>query len=272
MQHFIVKLIQGFNIRTRSDICESMLGLYRLSAEVEKRKLMFVHKILQMSNASITQKLFIRKYFLYISNNDSVKLGFIPDICSLLHKYNLQYLVNNFTNNQCEIPSKYAWKCIVKKAVYSKETILWKARLSIDSDFMYFKLLQEDIKPALVYTLSKNYAYIFTANKVAKIWSRSIIIENKTCLFCAENYEDYITHIVGKCLITSDMRESFFNDICSMTNADLVNCLKQLNEKDLLKLLGSNKPPYVNETYFVSFMIRCYKFIIDCHQYFELYV
>ena len=36
LQHFIVKTIQGFPIRTRSDICESMLGLNRLSSEVEQ--------------------------------------------------------------------------------------------------------------------------------------------------------------------------------------------------------------------------------------------
>ena len=150
-QHFIVKLIQGFNVRTRSDICESMLGLYRLSAEVEKRKLMFVHKILLMSHDSITQKLFIRKYLLYIANNNNVKLGFIPDICSLLCKYNLQYLINDFVNKSCQVPSKYAWKCIVKKAIYSLETHLWKERLSLHPDFQYFRILHVNIKPALVY-------------------------------------------------------------------------------------------------------------------------
>ena len=169
----------------------------------------------------------------------------------------------------CELQSKYAWKRIVKTAVYSNETVMWKERLNTDSDFMYFRLIQEDIKPALVYTLSKDFAYIFTANKIAKIWSRSVIVENKNCSFCDSNYEDHISHIIGKCLITSDKRETFFNDICSMTNIGLVNCLKHFNEKDLLlKLLGANLPPYVNETVFVSSMIRCYKFIIDCNQYF----
>ena len=72
------------------------MGLNRLSAEVVKRKLRFVHKILQMSNESISQSLFIRKYLLYIANNNIIQLGFIPDICSLSFKYNLQYLVNRF--------------------------------------------------------------------------------------------------------------------------------------------------------------------------------
>ncbi len=44
LQHFIVKKIQGFNIRTRSDMCESMLGLYRITSEIDKRKLMLLHK------------------------------------------------------------------------------------------------------------------------------------------------------------------------------------------------------------------------------------
>ena len=92
LQHFIVQTIQSFHIRTRSDMCESMLGLNRLSSEVEKRKLMFLHKILNISTNSISQKLFIRKYVMFVSDFNSVKLGFIPDVCSLLLKYELNWV------------------------------------------------------------------------------------------------------------------------------------------------------------------------------------
>ena len=245
-----------------------MLGLYRLSAEVEKRKLMFVHKILLMSHESITQRLFIRKYLLYIADNNKVKLGFIPDICSILSKYNLQYLINDFVNKSCQVPSKYAWKCIVKRAIYSLETHLWKERLSLDSDFKFFRILHVDIKPALVYQLSKEHAYIFTADKIAKIWSRSFTLVNESCVNCGLMYENNISHTISTCLTTSCMRDTLLKDICAITNRDFISSLKLLNETDfLLKLLGANIEPYVSEDVFVSVMKRFYKFIIDCNQY-----
>ena len=175
-----------------------------------------------MSHESITQKLFIRKYLLYIADNNNVKLGFIQDICSLLYKYNLQYLINDFVNKSCQVPSKYAWKCIVKKAIYSLETQLWKERLSLDSDFKYFRILHVDIKPALVYQLSKEQAYVFMSDKIAKIWSRSFTLVNKNCEYCGAIYEDYFSHTVSMCLSTSGLRDSFFKDICTITNRDFM--------------------------------------------------
>ena len=41
----IIRNIQGFPLKTRTDICESMLGLHPLSVESVKRKLMFLHKV-----------------------------------------------------------------------------------------------------------------------------------------------------------------------------------------------------------------------------------
>ena len=249
-------------------MCESMLGLYRLSAEVEKRKLMFVHKILTMSHESITQKFFIRKYLLYISDTNDIKLGFIPDICSLLNKYNLQYLINDFVNKSCQVPSKYAWKCSVKKAIYTLETQLWRERLGLDSDFKYFRILHADIKPALVYQLSKEHSYLFMADKIAKLWSRAVNSVNENCRHCGERYEDNLSHIVSKCHITLAKRETLFNDICVLTGRDFVSSLRCLDETDfLLKLLGAKIGPYINNEVFVFVMKRFYKFIIDCNKY-----
>jgi len=85
-QHFIAKQIQGLPIRTRSDMAEPIIGLHKLSAAIEIKKLMFLHKILSLPDDTITHKLFINKFILYKSDNKLVQMGFIPDICSLLRK------------------------------------------------------------------------------------------------------------------------------------------------------------------------------------------
>ena len=44
-QHYAVKLIQNLRHSTRSDMCESLVGLRKLSTEVDKRKLLFFQKL-----------------------------------------------------------------------------------------------------------------------------------------------------------------------------------------------------------------------------------
>ena len=91
---------------------------------------------------------------------------------------------------------------------------------------------------------------------------------NKNCEYCGAIYEDHFSHTVSMCLNTSGIRDSFFKDICAITNRDFINSLKCLNESELLlKLLGANIEPYVNEEVFVSVMKRFYKFITDCNEY-----
>ena len=96
------------------------------------------------------------------------------------------------------------------------------------------------------------------------------ISEDKNCSYCGAIYQDFTSHIVATCLISSDIRETFYDDMCLITNRDLMNSIINLNEKELLlKLLGANIPPFVNETVFVSFTKRCFKYVIDCYQYYK---
>jgi len=48
LQHYIVKKIQVFIRRTRSDMCESMFGCYTRFSDVIIRKILFLHKRLSL--------------------------------------------------------------------------------------------------------------------------------------------------------------------------------------------------------------------------------
>ena len=104
LQHFITKKIQGFHVRARSDMVKSMLGLNRITALVDKRKLMFLFKILNLDNSSICKKIFLRKLFHYLYSSQKSKRGFIPDICGLLIRYNLNFLLNMYVNDKGYLP------------------------------------------------------------------------------------------------------------------------------------------------------------------------
>ena len=48
LQHFIAKNVHGFPTRTRSDICEYILGLHNISCNVDIMKLNFLHKLFSL--------------------------------------------------------------------------------------------------------------------------------------------------------------------------------------------------------------------------------
>ncbi len=146
-QHKIVKKIQGFPVRTRSDICESMLGLQRLSAEIDKRKLVFLHKIMSLQSTSVSRNIFFRKLFWFLSGSPAVSRGFIPDVCNLLCRYRLTHILQLHVN----LPSKYVWKHQVQSAVNSQESELWRQRLSTDCNFVRFRKLHTAIVPCILW-------------------------------------------------------------------------------------------------------------------------
>ena len=66
LQHYLVKRIQAFKTLTRFDMCKSMLGLQKICPGKDKRKLMFLYKILDLPSESVCQRLFSRRHFTYI--------------------------------------------------------------------------------------------------------------------------------------------------------------------------------------------------------------
>ena len=122
-QHYIAKSIQGYPKLTRSDMCESMIGLFPLCSIVEKRKLVFLHKLLTLPAAALSRQILLTRYFQYIyapSNRRKTFRGFIPDICCLLIKYKLQWIINDFVSHN-SLPSKISWKKHVNKTVESHQ-------------------------------------------------------------------------------------------------------------------------------------------------------
>ena len=115
-QHFVVKHIQGMHRRTRSDMCETMLDLFRLTVVVEERKFMFLQKLCQIEPNILSIQIFTFRLFQCLLSPDRKQLGFIPDTIGILQKYSLSsHLMNYiFTGN---FPSKFAWKNIINNTI-----------------------------------------------------------------------------------------------------------------------------------------------------------
>ncbi len=143
LQHFIVKNIQRFKTQTRSDMCESMVGLNPLICEVEKRKLYLFGKLCRMEPNIMSKQIFLVRLFSCLQNSN-LRNGFVPDVLHIIQKYKLCEFLQTYLNSG-SFPSKYQWKNIVISAINSVQYELWNDRVTSDPDFIRFKQIHSNI-------------------------------------------------------------------------------------------------------------------------------
>lgn len=88
-QHFVLKDIQGLKISTRSDMCESMLGLHPIISEIDKRKLAFFGKLCKLDINCLAKNIFLLRLCDLLQDSVKQPSGFLKDIYELLAKYSL---------------------------------------------------------------------------------------------------------------------------------------------------------------------------------------
>jgi len=233
-QHYAVKRIQGLPTSTRFDM-ESMLGLNRLPAQIESRKLMFLHKILSLASNSVTKNIFIRKLILFINNNTLVSMGFISDICNILFKYNLLSIVNNILVPDPNIPSKNEWKKTVKIAISERESHDWDQRMSLDRDFTFFRILHPCIAPWIVYQVCNRSFFWNIMCVVARLWVRPVSLDNIMCEMCGVIYQEQLVHYLCECETQTSWCSTRPNSgpyysILHSSYTHIVQCLKVIIE------------------------------------------
>ena len=264
-QHFIAKKIQGYGIRTRSDIAESMLGLYRLCSEIDKRKLLFLHKVLSLPSNCLTKEIFIRKYYLYVSSKSAVSYGFIPDVCKLLQKYNLTEVLNHSIMDIEKLPNSCIWKNIVKNCIVLHESEQWDQRLSMHNDFMFFRVLQTNIEPCLVYKMYEQSCHRRNMSTMAQLWCRPPAIQIETCSNCEQSYFEPLIHILTECSVTDNLRQTFFDKVRFAHGSTFADELLSIDVLDLtLKLMGASIPPLLDHDENVHFIFIAFQFVVAC--------
>ena len=247
-----------------------MVGLYRISEEVEIRKLLFLYKILSLPEKCITKQIFTRKYILFVHDKTCVKMGFIPDICNLLAKYNLCYIINDYM--ACKtLPTKASWKCNVKRIVLEAEVSLWNTRLSNDPGFLLFRILHPAIQPSLIYKVFKNSTSRNIMLTIARLWCRPCTLSNLCCDNCNAVYQEELMHILAECPHTNDLRITFKNDLLNLVSNEFIDELLALRSIDFgLRLLGAPLPPLLDLTDDVRFLMLAYNYIVNSiRKYFE---
>ena len=87
---FCVKYIQNLPVYTKTDVCLGLAGVSPIESDIDYRKLLFLGQICRAPSLHACKKLFNYRLFSFFISDNSLKLGFIPDIVRILLKYSLE--------------------------------------------------------------------------------------------------------------------------------------------------------------------------------------
>ena len=120
VQKCVAKRIQGFHWRTHDEIARGMLGMYTMESYIDKKKLMYVHKLATLNGDDMCKSVFMynsHKYF----NGHRVKQSCTQDILNTCDVYGLLCMAADLIIHNMPT-TKDCWK-ILLMTLYVREKI-----------------------------------------------------------------------------------------------------------------------------------------------------
>lgn len=170
-QHFVCKNALELPKLCRSDISESLFNVQPISAEIDTRKLLFLGRLCRLDYDALPKKIFLTRlmsFMLYLSDKQK---GFIPDIVTILHLYDLAEYLQDWLYNGT-FPTKDSWKKIVRRAVKSSQDRDRERRMSYDSDFSFFREIFSKFIPSSIWKLPSTPNEINLCKSIVKLCTK----------------------------------------------------------------------------------------------------
>ena len=187
LQHFVVKNVQRFKPKTRSDICESMVGLRNIICEIDKRKLLFFGKLCSLENKFLAKQVLLQRLYTCLPDC-SKRSGFIPDIIKIMLTYELSEVLNQFIL-EGNFPTKIVWRRSINEAIKVKHDTEWLNRIKTSSDFCRFRDIHSSICIAKIWTFPNNSSELRTAYFVAKLLAKVPVYTEQICGICNRTFD-----------------------------------------------------------------------------------
>lgn len=265
LQHGVCKVILNLPKQTRSDMCEQLLNLTPIMAEIDARKLLFFGRLCLMDPRCLTKQIFILRLFSYLSNLTPTQQGFIPDILSILQKY-------NFTHHFCDwlhsgsFPSKHSWKTIVRSTVNSLFYQQRYARTSTDPDFRIFNLVFQCSNPHTIWSYADDTNEILRLKFTCKLLvstADSCVLQ--MCSLCGSYFTNLFSHAACSCYGLSDFHNDWWNDVSNNFDINLGAELCSLTENELfIVLLGRHTQTVLSVSQEKNFRKRNCRLLVQC--------
>ena len=249
VQNIMVRVMQGFLPGTSGFASRGLLGLLTIEAEIDKRKLYFLGRLILMSHGIPCRKIFLVRLIKWKWNRTSKLKGFIPDIVRILHKYDLMDTLKEYILWD-RFPSKHLWKKIVKEHVHEHHNVIWQDKINCHEQLTLFAEVHPDNGVSPWWLLANNNPdYHQQINDVLRLLSGSFQIKGKRvnkpetysdyCDICSKDYVNPIEHSLLHCSGSSRARGKLWEWIGDIMPIEIATFLANLTDYEfLLVLLG----------------------------------
>ena len=267
---FCVKYMQGLHRRTHTNICLAMLGLSNIEVFIDKRKLLFLHRLCMAPGHSRVKQLFLQRLSEFFVTPVQVNKGFIKDIYRILDKYKLvEYIQNLFSTGT--FPSKAAWKSIINKNIkkhYENEYLLG---ISNDSSCVRFAQLHEQCSiPSVVWqTALENPSVLKQCALLGKLSSFNYECNlGQICRLCGVTFKEKLEHFFCSCQAVYRQREFFWNRISNHFPIELEVELYNVCDFDFVCMILGKSPLCLKDDAilhkkFIETCAKCWFFLSD---------
>ncbi len=165
LQHMCLKRIQHFKTLTLSDMCEAMLGINTVTAEIDRRKLIFLQKLCDSHSSTISSKIFHHKISMFSSRRYPRMTGFVPDIYRLLNYYGLTDYIAHLTF-RANIHGSAKWTQLSSKVTKHNGSQEWTL---IQISVRFLQVHENINNTALPYLLASSKHELKAMQVIAKI-------------------------------------------------------------------------------------------------------
>lgn len=235
-----LKQIQGLHIRSRTDIVLGLLGALPIQAEIEKQKLTFFGQLCGLVRDCAAKRLFLLR--LCATQNGLTESGFIADVISILQKFDLYYILEDYISYG-KFPNKYIWKKCIDSKVSNYYINEWNVRISTP-EFSLFKQIQTEFSYCFLWLYAKaNPRMLRACFSIAQLIAYLSSID-PTCSRCGRREINcsITMHILTDCVSVQPCRISFKTTVLSLFGNRIFDLLEAFDDLDLVKaMFGLNQ-------------------------------
>lgn len=272
------RAVQSLIPGSSGSAARGLLGLHSIKAEICKRKLYLLGRIINSDSSLAYRKLFMRRLIKWKWNNNAMT-GFIPDIIKIVQEFDLFDYIADFLING-NFPSKRRWKDIVKSAVYGKDQNDWVDKINKKSELKFFLPCHPLIGTSKWYELwyySPSHSKKIT--DVIRLLCGSLTVKNDrfgnagtlaaTCSACGNNFTNPIHHALLFCRKTEHARENWWLWITDHLPISISHIFNSLDDHSFIKTLLGNHSVFSTidrNSLTKEFGLQCATYISYCVQ------
>ena len=248
---FCVKHMQSLNLRTRTDVTLSLLGIFPIEIDIDFRKLTPFGQFCRLNSNIWVKTVFLNRLTSYIAKCNHKQEGFVPDVVRLLEKYQLIDILYTYIEKGT-FPTSFAWKRLLKSKLHHSAISTWNSR-TLTHDFCRFRDIHFEYTPHWVWYLSKERRnLLFPSFSLIQMISHlaEMSMDNKFCLYCNVYYNNTVDHCINTCTYLGLERARLRSDIqnisiqaymflCTLDKSRVSDLLLGMENAEFTRILGN---------------------------------